>query len=88
MQQRLIAQAAEGLERAALVVEIEGRCAQIDLPSTPVRDKADVSPAASAGQLAPDWASGSVALTAFSTFPKVWRDKDPPGQLSYLSVGR
>ena len=46
LQQRLIAQAREGLERQTLVLELETRCAQIDLPATPVHDAADTSPAA------------------------------------------
>jgi WD40 repeat protein len=46
LQQRMIAQVPAGLQRDALVVEIEARCAQIDLPSTPVHDTADASPGA------------------------------------------
>jgi WD40 repeat protein len=42
LQQKLIAQA-QGNERVALVMELEARCATIDLPSTPVLDAADAS---------------------------------------------
>src|SRR5437762_1343124 len=47
MPRRLRAQADEGLERDALKLEIETRCIQLDLPSTPVHDTADASPSAS-----------------------------------------
>ena len=46
LQQKLFAQV-QGNQRVSLELQIEARCAQVDLPSTPVHDKADPSPAAS-----------------------------------------
>jgi WD40 repeat protein len=46
LQQKLLGQV-QDFRRKALEWEIEARCAQIDLPSTPVHDTADASPDAS-----------------------------------------
>lgn len=46
LQEKMLAQV-QGNRRLALEIEIEARCAQVDMPKTPVHDTADTSPAGS-----------------------------------------